>query len=49
MLEPFCYGVVFCFMFFEHRKRLKITGMQKWLTLTWILYRLAIYPIAFIL
>ena len=47
MLEPLCYGIVFAWMFIEHRRRIKIAEMNVWLTLTWLLYRFMIYPIAF--
>lgn len=48
MLHPLCFGIVIAFMFFEHKKRLEIEKLSKWLSLTWIIYRLIIYPIAFI-
>ncbi|HOZ52645.1 MAG TPA: DCC1-like thiol-disulfide oxidoreductase family protein, partial [Chitinophagaceae bacterium] len=34
MLQPLCYGIVFAWMFIEHRRRLAIADMNKWLTLT---------------
>jgi predicted DCC family thiol-disulfide oxidoreductase YuxK len=47
MLQPFCYGVVFCCMFFDHKRRLEVAGLNKWLTLTWIVFRLCMYPFVF--
>ncbi len=47
LLVGVCYGIVYLFMVYEHTRRLKILGFSKWLTLSWIAYRLLIYPIAF--
>jgi len=47
MLNPLCYGIVFSFMFYEHSRRLSIEKMTQWLSLTWFIYRLVIYPFAF--
>lgn len=47
MLQPFLYGVIFTWMFFEHRRRLQLSGLDERLTWFWLLYRLAIYPLAF--
>lgn len=48
MLQPFMYGLVFCWMFMEHRRRLLLSDMDSRLSYTWVLYRLLIYPFAFI-
>ena len=47
MLQPFCYGVVYMFMFYEHARRLKILELTSWLSVTWIVFRFCIYPFAF--
>ena len=49
MLHPLCFGVVITYMFFEHKRRLEIENLSSWLSITWIVYRLVIYPIAFII
>ncbi len=48
LFQPFCYGIVYAWMFLDHRKRLKIADMDWRLTYTWLIYRLMIYPFAFI-
>lgn len=47
LLSGVCFGVVYAFMFYEHRRRLRIAEMNSYLTLTWILYRFIIYAFAF--
>lgn len=47
MLGMVCYGIVVGWMFLEHRRRMNILGMSSWLTATWLLYRLVIYPLVF--
>lgn len=47
LLVGVCYGIVYLFMVYEHARRIKIMGFSGWLTITWIAYRLIIYPIAF--
>lgn len=47
LLVGVCYGIVYLFMVYEHARRIKILGFSGWLTITWIAYRLIIYPIAF--
>jgi hypothetical protein len=47
LLVGVCYGIVYLFMVYEHARRIKIVGFSGWLTITWIAYRLLIYPIAF--
>lgn len=49
LFQPFLYGVVFTGMFIEHRRRLKLSGLDARLTWFWLLYRIAIYPLAFTL
>ena len=40
-------GVVLTFMFFEHRCRVKLLGLTSWLTISWICFRVLIYPLVF--
>jgi len=47
LLVGVCYGIVYLFMVYEHSRRIKILRYTNWLTVTWIIYRLLIYPIAF--
>lgn len=47
MLAPFCYGMVYLFMLYEHSRRIKILQLTTWLSITWILFRFCIYPFAF--
>lgn len=47
LLVGVCYGIVYLFMVYEHARRIKIVGFSGWLTISWIAYRLIIYPIAF--
>lgn len=47
MLAPFCYGMVYLFMLYEHIKRLKILQISGWLSISWIFFRFCIYPFAF--
>ncbi|MNY22041.1 hypothetical protein D3C86_1556270 [compost metagenome] len=46
-LPVVCYGIVFAFMFFEHKRRLGLKGWTWKLSLSWILFRIAIYPLVF--
>ncbi len=47
MLQPFCYGMVFAWMFMEHRRRILISEMDWRLSYTWIFVRILMYPLAF--
>lgn len=47
MLAPFCYGMVYLFMLYEHLRRTRILGLTGWLSISWILFRFCIYPFAF--
>lgn len=49
MLQPFCYGLVYLFMFYEHMRRLQLLHISGWLSVSWIVFRLLIYPFAFAL
>jgi predicted DCC family thiol-disulfide oxidoreductase YuxK len=49
MLQPFCYGLVFAWMFMEHRRRILTARMDWRLSYTWLLVRLIMYPFAFTL
>jgi len=48
LLQPFCYGMVYAWMFLDHRRRLQIADMDWRLTYSWLFYRLLIYPFAFV-
>lgn len=42
-----CYGITIAFMFFEHKRRV---GLKNWtwkLSLSWVAFRIAIYPLVF--
>lgn len=46
-LAVVCYGITIACMFFEHKRR---TGLNDWtwkLSLSWVLFRVAIYPLVF--
>lgn len=47
MLAPFCYGMVYLFMLYEHTRRIKLLELSGWLSISWILFRFCIYPFAF--
>lgn len=47
LLVGVCYGIVYLFMVYEHAKRSKLLGFSFLLTLSWIVYRLLLFPIAF--
>lgn len=47
LLQPLCFGIVLTFMFYEHNRRLKLLHLSPLLSLTWILFRISIYPFAF--
>lgn len=47
MLQSSALGLVIGIMFLEHKRRVELIGVTPWLTVTWMFYRLLIYPIAF--
>ncbi|MDH4473880.1 MAG: hypothetical protein QE487_14840 [Fluviicola sp.] len=47
LLQPFCFGVVVTFMFFEHKRRVRLLHLSQALSFTWILFRIGIAPFAF--
>ncbi len=47
LLQPFCFGVVVTFMFFEHKRRVRLLHLSQVLSITWILFRIGIAPFAF--
>lgn len=47
LLEGAALGIVIGIMFWEHLRRVKILHHTKWLSATWFIYRLFIYPIVF--
>lgn len=46
-LAVVCYGITVTFMFFEHKRRLALKEWTWKLSLSWILFRLGIYPLVF--
>lgn len=46
-LAVVCYGATVAFMFFEHKRRIALNKWTRKLSLTWILFRLCIYPLVF--
>lgn len=48
VLAPAALGIVLGIMFLEHVRRVRILHHTKWLTVTWLAYRLIIYPIVFV-
>lgn len=46
-LAPVIYGITLLFMFQLHATRLKQNNWSSFLSLSWILFRLAIYPLVF--
>lgn len=47
ILYPIFYGAVLMFMFYEHKRRLKIIGATQWMSIVWLVFRIALFPIAF--
>lgn len=47
ILFPIYYGCILLFMFYEHKRRLKILGYHPLLSLSWVVSRLLLFPIAF--
>jgi hypothetical protein len=47
MLSIFCYGMVYWIMFQMHFQRVRLLGFSSWLTLSWFIFRLFIYPLVF--
>lgn len=48
-LESVSFGMVLGIMLLEHARRVRMLGLTKWLTVTWFMFRLLIYPLVFIL
>ncbi len=46
-LAVVCYGITVAFMFFEHKKRVALKEWSWKLSLSWILFRICIYPLVF--
>ncbi|WP_343632239.1 hypothetical protein [Fluviicola sp.] len=46
-LAVVCYGTTVAFMFFGHKRRLALKDWSQKLSLSWILFRLCIYPLVF--
>ncbi len=41
------YGAAFMFMFYEHLRRVKLYNWSIWICVSWIVFRLLIYPLVF--
>lgn len=46
-LAVVCYGITVAFMFFEHKRRVFLKEWSWKLSLSWILFRVCIYPLVF--
>lgn len=46
-LAVVCYGITIAFMFLEHKKRIALKEWTWKLSLSWILFRVCIYPLVF--
>lgn len=46
-LAVVCYGITVAFMFFEHKRRVHLKEWTWKLSLSWILFRVCIYPLVF--
>lgn len=46
-LAVVCYGITISFMFFEHKRRVALKNWTWKLSLSWILFRMCIYPLVF--
>ncbi len=44
-----CFGITICFLFFEHKRRIQLKNWDYKLSLTWILFRILIYPLVFLI
>lgn len=47
LFKPFFFGAIFMYMFLEHRRVTDLTGFPAFLSYTWLLFRVGIYPLAF--
>lgn len=48
LLATVSYGIVYMFMFYEHWRRVGLYHWSKYLCVSWMLFRLLIYPLVFI-
>lgn len=44
-----CFGITVCFLFFEHKRRIQLKDWDFKLSLTWIVFRILIYPLVFLI
>ena len=44
-----CFGITICFLFFEHKRRIQLKDWDFKLSLTWIVFRILIYPLVFLI
>ncbi|MNU88382.1 hypothetical protein D3C71_781910 [compost metagenome] len=42
-----CFGITICFLFLEHKRRIQLKSWTWKLSLTWIVFRVLIYPLVF--
>lgn len=48
-LAAVCFGITICFLFFEHKRRIHLKNWDYKLSLTWIVFRILIYPLVFLI
>lgn len=46
-LSIICYGITVAFMFVEHKRRIQLKDLTWKLSLSWVLFRVLIYPLVF--
>lgn len=47
LLSAVSFGIVLCFMFYEHKRRVQLKDWSLRLCLSWIVFRILIYPLVF--
>lgn len=47
LLADVCYGGVIMWMFLEHLRRVQLYNWSNWLCLSWVVFRILIYPFVF--
>lgn len=48
-ISAVAFGMTLCFMFFEHKRRIELKDWSLKLCLSWIVFRILIYPLVFVL
>lgn len=46
-LSAVSFGITLCFMFFEHKRRIQLKGWTLKLCISWVVFRMLIYPLVF--